>query len=161
MIRTKLLSCLLAIAVTGCGSLFADIPRIGYELTRTFGEPPLVHRNSNGSLEVIFPESLVEGQDSAARHDLAWRIARETRTHVSAPESVPYVQVAFRARQQRRQRTPAREEGYVWAMPAIGEGNAAAVSAPRRTPVGAPEMGSMDTDWSPEPPMGRARQRGM
>lgn len=157
MILRKLLLAGLLVPLAGCDSLFTDIPRVGYELTQTFGEPPLVHRLEDNSLEVIFPESLVEGADSASRHDLAWRIARAAHSHVTDPASVPRVEVAYRARQQRRQATPAREERYAWSMRAVGEGDSAAVAGPRRTPIGAPEMGSMDSEWRPGPPMGRPR----
>lgn len=132
------------VLLAACDGLYADIPRIGYELTESFGQPPLVHRVDGNSLEVIFPEELVLGADSASRHDLAWRIAREAHALVGEPGEVPYVKVTFRARQQRRQTTDPREESYRWSMEAVGAGNVAAVDGPRRTPLGSPEMGSGD-----------------
>lgn len=133
-----------------------EIPRIGMALSRTFGHPPLVHRLEGNVLEVVFPEELVQGADSAARHELAWRIARETHALVSKPEAVPRIVVVYRERQPRSQRgLEPREERYTWPMAAVGAGNAAAVDGPRATPVGAPEMGSMEVYWRPPPPMGR------
>ena len=116
-----------AIVLAACDSLVADIPRIGYELAETFGHPPLVHREQGNSLEVIFPEDLVDSVDAQARVALAWRIAQESTAMISQPSRVPHVTVVFRERQLRRQLTDPREERFTWSTASVGAGDSAAV----------------------------------
>ena len=97
------------LALAACDSLVADIPRIGYELAETFGQPPLVHRESGNSLEVIFPQDMVDSVDARGRTALAWRIAQESAAMITIPSRVPNVTVVFREREQRRQLTEPRE----------------------------------------------------
>src|SRR5690606_24116527 len=52
--RARALLPLFALALLGaCDSLYADIPRIGSELSEKFGEPPLVHRKDGNALEIV------------------------------------------------------------------------------------------------------------
>lgn len=127
-----LLVALLAFTFAGCDSLVADIPRIGYELADTFGQPPLVHRTGDNSLEVIFPEDLVEGEDADARAFTAWRIARESAAKISSPARVPAVIVAFREREQRRQQTDPLEERFTWRTESVLAGDSLAVRRERK-----------------------------
>ncbi len=156
----RLAAGLVLAALVGCKGALVEVPRVGGALTREFGQPPLVHTRPDDMMEVIFPEEMVRGADSATRHDLAWRVAQFTRTALQDPERVARLEIAYRERRPGRGGPAPREERYVWSMDAVARGDRAAVDGPRNTPPGAAEMGSMSTA-APEPGPYERRGRRM